>query len=188
MKSANTPGQVGAEGTNPKKRGWSTRAEYRRICVAACSSTSAAGRPSSGGGASSWRSSSRRKSPSQASSLGRRSLRCTIHSAALRARSSISSGPTWSPFGITRSLRGSHAVEGHLRNLSVRARTVNRRSKNDPLSASKIDPLIRRVGGCPGSQQEGPARLRVALCVTRSGAARGYLLAHRVKGCGDVVL
>ncbi len=39
--------------------------------------------------------------------------------------------------------------------------------KVDPGSARKIDPSL----GCPGSQQEGPARLRVAPCDTWSGAA-----------------
>ncbi len=42
---------------------------------------------------------------------------------------------------------------------------------SDPLSACKIDPPPCFDGGCPGSPREGPARLRVALCVTRSEAA-----------------
>ena len=42
--------------------------------------------------------------------------------------------------------------------------------KFDPLSACNIDPPEWHGGGCPGSQQGGPARLRVALCATRSEA------------------
>ena len=45
--------------------------------------------------------------------------------------------------------------------------------KFDPLSACNIDPPEWHGGGCPGSQQGGPARLRVALCATRSEAAWG---------------
>ncbi len=45
--------------------------------------------------------------------------------------------------------------------------------KFDPLSACNIDPPEWHGGGCPGSQQGGPARLRVASCATRSEAARG---------------
>ena len=46
--------------------------------------------------------------------------------------------------------------------------------KIDPQSASKIDPPpLWHGGGCPGSQQGGPGRLRVAFCAARSGAARG---------------
>ena len=45
--------------------------------------------------------------------------------------------------------------------------------KFDPLSACNIDPPEWHGGGCPGSQQGGPARLRVAPCATRSEAAWG---------------
>ncbi len=45
--------------------------------------------------------------------------------------------------------------------------------KFDPRSACNIDPPEWHGGGCPGSQQGGPARLRVAPCATRSEAARG---------------
>ena len=45
--------------------------------------------------------------------------------------------------------------------------------KFDPLSACNVDPPEWHGGGCPGSQQGGPARLRVALCATRSEAAWG---------------
>ncbi len=45
--------------------------------------------------------------------------------------------------------------------------------KFDPRSACNIDPPEWHGGGCPGSQQGGPARLRVAPCATRSEAAWG---------------
>ena len=67
---------------------------------------------------------------------------------------------------------------------------VNRRSKLTPYRRPNLTPPIRRVGGCPGSQHEGPARLRVALCVTRSGAAGGGVPVDPPgqPGCGDVGL
>ena len=91
-KSASTPGQVGEAETNARERGWSRRNEYGRISRAARSITSVAGFPSSGGASMSCFSSSCWKSPSQAPSPGSFSIRSTRSSAALRARSSISSG------------------------------------------------------------------------------------------------
>ena len=75
MKSASIPGQVGDEGINPKKRGWSIRAANGRISRAARSITSNAGRPSSGGVSASCLMSPSLNSPSQAFSPGSPSIR-----------------------------------------------------------------------------------------------------------------
>ena len=62
-----------------------------------------------------------------------------------------------------------------------------RRSKTSPPGRSKTSPLnVMRyavLGGCPGSPQEGPALLRVALAL-RGAKQRGrFLWTHRVNHC-----
>ncbi len=48
---------------------------------------------------------------------------------------------------------------------------VNQHLILTPYRRAKLTPPPCFDGGCPGSPREGPARLRVALCVTRSEAA-----------------
>ena len=53
------------------------------------------------------------------------------------------------------------------------AQNVNRLSILTPDRRAKLTPPEWHGGGCPGSQQGGPARLRAAPCATRSEAAWG---------------
>ena len=65
------------------------------------------------------------------------------------------------------------ALQNSRRADATRVRICQSALKFDPRSACNIDPPEWHGGGCPGSQQGGPARLRVAPCATRSEAAWG---------------
>ncbi len=58
------------------------------------------------------------------------------------------------------------------RDMAERGQSVNQHLILTPYRRAKLTPPLPCFdGGCPGSPREGPARLRVALCVTRSEAA-----------------
>ena len=100
-----------------------------------------------------------------------RTIRARIHESAVKRVTRIYAATLADIFAET--LQNSRRAGAARVRISVSAPTCQSALKFDPLSACNIDPPEWHGGGCPGSQQGGPARLRVALCATRSEAAWG---------------
>ena len=91
----------------------------------------------------------------------------TIVSKTASAKGTCSADPRRSDTGTTAS--------------AVRLLACQTASNRDPGSAWKRDPSRALGQACPGSEQEGPARVAQCLHERRSGARGRYLFAHRGK-------